>query len=422
MKRRSVRIFLSLLAAVGFVAGAAVAPPAQAAQALGDFYNSTSIHRVNLTIEQTSINNLGTKPKEYTAARVEFVTGGNRSSGLIDIGLRLKGSTSLDKLTGKPSLKIKFNWKDLKGNRFLGLKGMTLNAMTQDSSMIHEASAYRFMNLIGLPTSKTGYAEVFINGVSKGLYLNVETPDDVFLSKRFTNPTQHLYEAQAFRDLLFGNDGGTDIKGAYLVDEGWKTTPNKKDLTKLIQVANLNDNAQWWSKLNTYTDRTLLIRTFAAENLLGHWDSYSGPIINNHFWRSDDKGKFTMIPWGVDQTFGENRATTTILLDDYFFAMDARDVGYPWVKIANKKDTLPRGLLFQRCLDYKPCKTAYLTELKSISAKATSYKMPTIMSSYAKLIKGYSSAGAIDEQKRSIAWLAKQQTTVAKLMKKYGIK
>lgn len=415
------RTWSSILLALGLVASLLGASPASAAQGLGDFYNSTSIHEVYLTIDANSITNLDKTPKDYTAARVEFKTANGSSSGPIDIGLRLKGSTSLEKLAGRPSFKFKFNWKNLKGNRFLGLKGMTLNALTQDTSMIHEAAAYRLFNAMGIPASKTGYAKVFVNGTLKGLYLNVETPDDIFLSKRFADPTQHLYEAQAFRDLMIGNDFGGENSGRFTVDEGWKTTPNKNDLNKLIEVANITNSASWWTQLGKYTNRPLLIKQFAVENFIGHWDSYSGPIINNHFWRSNDKGVFTMVPWGVDQTFGENRQTST-LGDDYFFAMDAKEVGYPWVMQSHKKPAIPRGLLFQRCLDYKPCKTEYLNDLKLVSAKATSSNLSGFMTNTAKLIVAYSSDNAKTEQTRSIAWLKKQQTNVATLMKKYGIK
>lgn len=421
MRQRSLRIVWALLIALGLVAGSITVQPAFAAQSLANFYNSTSIHSVYFTISTTSTNALNQRPKDYAAARVEFKTDSSGSSGLIDIGLRLKGTTSLEKLNGKPSFKIKFNWDSLKGNRFLGLKAMTLNSLTQDTSMIHEAAAYSLFNAMSIPASKTGYAKVYVNGTLKGLYLNVETPDDIFLSKRFTNPTQHLYEAIAFRDLKPGNDAGDDTTGSYLVDEGWKTTPNKLDLKKLISVAGITNQASWWQQLSVYTNRGLLVRQFAVENFLGHWDGYSGPIINNHFLRSDDRGKFTMIPWGVDQTFGENRATQ-VQGDDYFFAMDTKDAGYPWVKIANKKDSLPRGLLFQKCLAYKPCKTEYLTALKAVSAKATSMKLGTAMAASAKLIGSFSSSSATVEQTRSINWIKLQQAKVVALLKKNGIK
>ncbi len=418
--RKLSRAVWSIFLSLGLVAAAIAAPPASAAQSLADFYNSTSIHEVYLTLDSTSVANLGKAPKEYTMAQVELKSIGG-TSGKFSTGVRLKGSTSLEKLSGKPSFKLKFNWSNLKGQRFLGLKSMTLTAMQQDGSMIHEAAAYRLFNSMGIPAPKTGYAKVYVNGTLKGLYINVETTDDIFLSKRFGDPTQHLYEAQAFKDLMYGNDRGGEQSGPYLVDEGWSTTPDKKDLGKLIEVANMTTGASWWKAMDTYTDRAKLIRQFAVENFLGHWDSYSGPIINNHYLRSNDRGKFTMIPAGVDQTFGENRQTP-VKGDSYYFAMDAKEVGYPWVMQSHKKPAIPRGLLFQKCLTYKPCKTIYLTELKAVSAKATSSKLANFMTSTSGLIAEFSNADAKAEQTRSINWMKKQQSNVAAILKKNGIK
>ncbi len=418
--RKLSRAVWSIFLSLGLVATAIAVPPASAAQSLGDFYNGTSIHEVYITLDSASIGNLNKAPREYTMGQVELKSIGG-TSGKFSTGVRLKGSTSLEKLSGKPSFKLKFNWSNLKGQRFLGLKSMTLNAMQQDTSMIHEAAAYRLFNSMGIPAPKTGYAKVYVNGTLKGLYINVETIDDIFLSKRFGDPTQHLYEAVALKDLMYGNDRGGAQTGPYLVDEGWSTTPDKKDLGKLIEVANMTTGAAWWKAMDTYTDRAKLIRQFAVENFLGHWDSYSGPIINNHYLRSNDRGKFTMIPSGTDQTFGENRATP-IKGDSYYFPMDTKEAGFPWVMQVHNKPAIPRGLLFQKCLTYKPCKTLYLTELKAVSAKATSSKLATFMFNTAGLITEFANADVRAEQTRSINWMKKQQSNVAALLKKNGIK
>jgi hypothetical protein len=218
-----------------------------------------------------------------------------------------------------------------------------------------------------------------------------------------------------------GNANGLENDGAYLVKEGWTAAPNKKDLQNLINAANISSQASWWAKLATVTDRSQLIRMWATENFVGHWDGYSGPIINNHYWRSSVSGKFSMIPWGTDQTFGENRQTSTPN-DDYFFPMDRAAVGFPWVWQAFKKETMNRGLLFRKCLAYKPCKTEYLLQLKAVSAKATSIRLTTLMKNASTLIAPYSNDATKQEQARTQAWVVKQQAKVAALLKLNKIK
>lgn len=387
-----------------------------------DLFNPARINTIELSIPDASAASLNSSStaKNYVAATFKFTSNG-LSIGPIDVGIRLKGSTSLERLSGRPSFKVAFNWKLLKGNRFLGLKNLTLNAMTQDGSKLHEYGAYRLFNLMGVPAPRTGWSELRTNGSSRGLYLSLESVDDIFLNSKFRDVTQHLYEGVALNDLKPGNANGGENDGDYLVKEGWAARQDKADLQKLINAANYSSGSAWWTKLGTVMDRTALLKMLAVENFIGHWDGYSGPLQNNHFLRSNILGKFTMLPWGTDQTFGENRATRE-LLDDYFMPLDKPAAGFPWVQQSFKKDTMPRGLLFTKCLAYKTCKVAYLTQLKAVSAKITSAKFVTSMKSAATTISSYSAADVKAEQLRVQSWIVKQQSRVKAVLKANGIR
>ncbi len=403
------------------LAGLLVAPHqsiAAAPIALGDIYNNSSITTFEIGIPDQSVAALASHPKDFTAATVRMLVG-SKDSGVINLGVRFKGSTSLDTIAGRPSLKLKFNF--VPGFRFLGLKNMTLNAMQQDGSKLHEFGAYALFNAMGQPASKTGWARVYINGVDKGLYLNVETIDDIFLSKRFTDNTQHLYEGQALNDFKVGNADGDKNSGKFLVDEGWKKVPNKNDLNTMINALSIKDNAKWWSRLNTYWNRAELINHMAIENFLGHWDGYSGPIINNYFIRSNPQGKFVMIPWGLDQTFGENRNDKLKGLT-YSFSMLAAKVGFPWSGMFGFPKTMDRGMLYMRCIAYTPCKIAYLKALKAVSAKATSMKLVAKMKAAAALTSSLRVGLNAAITTNTYNFVALQQAAVAKLLKANKIK
>jgi len=397
-------------------------PASAATLAQTDIFSTTAISAIELQIPDasaTSLNNQNTA-KDYVAATFKFIANG-QSIGPINVGIRMKGSTSLSTLDRTPSFKVAFNWKLLKGNRFLGLKNLTLNAMTQDESKLHEFGSYKLFNLMGVPAPRTGWTDLKINGTAKGLYLSVESVDDIFLGTKFKDLTQHLYEGVALNDLKVGNDNGTKNTGKYLVKEGWADTPNKTDLGKLIAAANYSSGAKWYAKLATITDRAELLRMFAVENFIGHWDGYTGPLQNNHFFRSNILGKFTIIPWGADQTFGENRQTR-VLLDDYFIPLDKPTAGFPWVQQSFKKDTMPRGMLFVKCLAYSVCKKDYLIQLKAVSAKVTSSKFVTAMKSASTVISSRTSQPMKNEQVRVQSWIGKQQTRVASVLKANGIR
>jgi len=246
------------------------------------------------------------------------------------------------------------------------------------------------------------------------------------MAKRFKDITQHVYEGIALEDFKPGNDDGDNVSGSFLADYGWKVTPNKNDLKKFISVANYKDPATWYKALDTVTDRPALIKFMAVETFLGHWDGYTGPNINNYFIRSSTRGKFTFSPWGADQTFGENRQTSA-LGDNFYTPMLAKTATHPWLP----RETA-RGSLYTKCISYSVCKNAYLTELKAVSAMATTMKLASLMKSAAAVIKPvilakYPAGSDMNqviamEQTRSISFITTRQREVASLLKTNKIK
>ena len=402
--------------------------PAQAVSTLKstDFFNPAKILRIDLDLPAETVAALNSRStyRIYAPGVVTMSVDG-RTSGNLDMDIRLKGSTSISKLDATPSFKIRFP-KGPSGTGYLGQRRLTLNALTQDGSKIHEYGAYALFNAMGVPASKTGWARVYVNGVDRGLYLNVEQPDENFMAKRFKDITQHVYEGVAVNDFKPGKDTGDNVSGAFLADYGWKVTPNKNDLTKFISVANYKDAATWYKALETYADRPALIKFMAVENFLGHWDGYTGPNVNNFFVRSNTRGKFTFIPWGADQTFGENRATSA-LADILYSPMLSKTSTHPWLN----KETA-RGMLYTKCIAYSVCKTAYLTELKAVSAMVTKMKLVTLIKSAAATIKpvimnrypaGSDMLESIGiEQNSTIKFITTRQKEVAALVKTYKIK
>jgi len=401
--------------------------PAQAntALTLNDIYSPAKVLKIELTLPARSVESLNNPAtfKVYVPGQVK-ISYGSLTSPLLDINLKLKGTTSMSALNATPSFKIRFK-KDAAGLGYLGLRRMTLNAMTQDTSKVHEFGSYALFNAMGVPASRTGWAKVLVNGANKGLYVNIEQPDQVFMSSRFRDITQHVYEGVAMKDLKLGSDDGAEQTGSFLVDYGWKVTPNKNDLKSVITAVNETDPAKWYENLNTYFDRATLIKTLAVENFVGHWDGYSGPDINNYYLRTSTTNKFTLIPWGTDQTFGENRQTA-IAGDTFFYPLVSERADQPWAT------NLKRGLLYVKCINYKPCRTQYLLQLKSVSTMATTMKLSAKITNAEKLIEPTLKDQFITdpatlalihkEQARTLRFIVVQQGNVKKALTTYGVK
>ena len=162
--------------------------------------------------------------------------------------------------------------------------------------MVHELLAYRAYRAMGLRASRTGYANVAVNGIDYGLHLNVETLDDVFLAGV---STQHLYEAEVGDDTYAG--GATDFE----IDEG--TESSTSDLEALIAAVQGDTPEDFSDRVAGLADLQQMVRMWAAERYIGHWDGYTGLDAswspNNYYLHSDESGLFTMIPSGPDMAW-----------------------------------------------------------------------------------------------------------------------
>ncbi|MEI7420143.1 MAG: CotH kinase family protein [Actinomycetes bacterium] len=421
------RLAIGLIATLSVLSSISGSANAAAPLTLTDIYNPSKVIRIDFNLPADSVSSLNNQDslETYVPGTVTLSLG-TKTSGAQDIHVRLKGSTSLQKLDWTPSFKIKFK-KGPTGLGYLGLRRMTLNAMTQDDSKLHEFGAYALFNAIGVPASKTGWARIYVNGKDKGLYINIETPDETFMARRFKDITQHVYEG-AGSDFYLGSDTGDNKTGAFLVDAGWKVTPNKYDLNTLISYTYLNDPASWYAGLLKVTDRAELIKFFAVENFIGHWDGYSGPDKNNYFIRSNTQGKFTFIPWGADQTFGENR-WSPLVGDTFDMPMLSDRSDQPWVKDSS------RGKIYVQCINNKACKIEYLKALKAVSAKVASIQLGAKIATAAKVIEPVlqsqygTDLGTMKylndihtEQNRTIWFIANRRVQVSDLLKQNGIK
>lgn len=278
--------------------GSGGGPPPDAAWV----FDPGAVQVIDLTLPQTTIDAIDANPTaDYYDASFSLTRADGQTYGPLAIGVRLKGGIgSFRTLGAKAAFKIKFN-HSVAGQRFQGLKKLTLNNMIQDKSMVHETLAYAAFRSMGVPAPRTGYAFVLVNGQDYGVYVNVETLDDIALPRLFPS-TQHLYEGEYTDDVSPG------AAGSFAVDEGSDT--DRSDLDALI--AAVNAPGPWSQQVGSLADLNEMTRHWAVERYIGHWDGYSGwddsgfgPYSpNNYFLHSDASGRFSMLPWGTDQTWG----------------------------------------------------------------------------------------------------------------------
>jgi CotH kinase protein len=345
--RRRASAFSGLRHVVAVAAVAMVplieAKPAAAADEIAWMFDPDAVVEVNLGgLSEEELDALEAEPDEYQKGTFELkVNGAPKGPELIDVGIRRKGGfgSSRPIKTGKSGLKLRFD-EFVDDQLFFGIKRLTLNNMFQDESMVHETLTYELFHALELPASRTGYAFVNLNGAKYGLFLNVETLDEISLPQWFPT-TGHLYEADA---------AGTDVRpgqaGTFEVDEG--DDEDLSDLEALIATAN-GEAGDWSEGMEAVADLERMTAEWAVERYVGHWDGYAGapeptpdpedPIRpNNYYLHSDEAGVFQLMPWGTDQTWEFPRG----------FEASAS------------------GLMFNKCLADASCRDLYLDGLTDI--------------------------------------------------------
>lgn len=390
--------------------------PSEAKNQTADIFTVKSISQITITLSEKSAGKLAGAPKVSVPARFAISNeSGTLKLSNLPVDFHLKGTSTLQQnpslVSSRPSLRVKFHQVGAIKLPFLG-KSLTLNSMTQDQSKIHEYTSYRLYNAMNVPAPRVGYAKVTVviggRTFDKGLFAIIEPYDDAFLERNFEGHTQHLYEpCKHWTDVTKpGASKGTDQcdNAVFEVKEGWKSVPNKLDLRALSSIQKLADNAEWWLAMDRYTDRDEFIRMWAVDNFVSAWDSYSGAIINNYYLRSDSMGVFTMMPTGTDETF------------EYNFKMDATSIGYPLIYDNFGIQTKGRGVMFTRCLNFKPCRNQYLDTLRAVKEKAASIKLKDSVDQIGTLLNGTPTWGQLAVKN----WIDMKSNDVDALLQKYG--
>ena len=343
--------YKAFLLALTLLLGLAVATPAEAAvTSLKEGTDAAAVLFDPLAISQVELTHTTGYPAltydllntdTFQHANIKITLPGKAAVTLTNVGVRLKGQASRG--DAKFPMKIKFD-AFVPKQYFLGLKRITLNNMVQDPSFIHEATAYKMYRAAGVPAPRTGYSKVKVEGASLGLYLNIESVDQVF-AKRWYKSTGHIYAGPYNCDVVPNNTC-------------YEATIGNTDRSHLSQAGNVAylDGVDWWYAINNVADMPRIIKLMATDIFMSNWDGYTDAVQNNHFIHFDTDGVFTVIPWGLDQTFTADPSADLTW-----------DASGPIFRGWSDH----RSTLLDHCIAYAPCHSQLIREGVRISALAT---------------------------------------------------
>ena len=250
--------------------------------------------RFDIEMSQAAIDQLYADPYTYVPAALTYA--GVRFE---PVGVHIKGQWgSFRYPDAKMALKVDLREYD-DSFRLRGLEKLTLNNMVQDWSCVHETLAYELMRQCDVPGPRTAWAEVYLNGEYRGLYLHLESIDDVFLARWFASAEGNLYEGEYGQDLSLGWIDGLEVD-----EQGALAVPDRADLVALATLIAQPPTEGLVGDLEAIVDVDRTLRALAVETVIGHWDGYFYYPNNWRVYHEPTSGQFQLLPSGVDQTFG----------------------------------------------------------------------------------------------------------------------
>lgn len=208
-------------------------------------------------------------------------------------GIRLKGNNSLHRSKGnKFPFKVDFD-RFVPEQEFQGLKKINLHNNSVDDSNLREYLSYGVWRAHGMPASRTGFAEVWLNGENLGLYTVVEQVDRRFLLRNFGHDDGDLYKPEHPAGTLewFGDD----ISAYENLGHKRRDGTDHAAFLHLVNVINHGEAGDFSRVLDVEN----VLTYFAGNVALGNDDNYVSKAHNYYLYEKSPR-LFAMIPWDMN--------------------------------------------------------------------------------------------------------------------------
>ncbi len=268
------------------------------------FYDLGTIQQIVIEVSSLTMNDMDNEAyyaysqhpsnPELTYWDANILINGER---IDHVGLRLKGSSTFQYWSGKPSLKVKFD-ELVEGQRFAGLKRAVFNNMTGDPAMAREVIGYALWRDAGMAVPRANIAQLYlvIDGEEPeyyGMYTNLEAYDSEWVERNYDDDGGDLWE---------GNDSADFTRNGI---SHFELTTGPGDTEALDeardQVQNHGDD--FYAEVNDVLDMDQFLDFWAFSVAIGNRDGY--PYNRNDFYIYHDPadGRFDFTPWGMDESF-----------------------------------------------------------------------------------------------------------------------
>ncbi|MDI1460743.1 CotH kinase family protein [Catellatospora sp. KI3] len=193
------------------------------------------------------------------------------------------------------------------GRRYQGRSEIAVRVagMGGGSTVVNEAVSLSVLAAAGQPTQRYTYAGFRVNGAPAKARLLVEHPDEDFADGLGNGV---LYKSLATSQFTYQGEDPTEYEDDFkqINDKG---SHDLKPVIDLVKWVNEASDADFDAHLADHVDIGSFASYTALQNLLLNFDDMAGPGRNYYLWYNLDTERFQVIGWDHNLTFSGSATT-----------------------------------------------------------------------------------------------------------------
>lgn len=188
---------------------------------------------------------------------------------------------------------------------FQGTREIHVNAEYSDPSLMRNKLSLDFFSDIGVLSPSSKHIALSINGNFQGVYLQLESVDEMFLASRKL-PSGSIYYAvddDANFSLMseLDNDVKTSLSSGYELKCGDENS--EEYVSDLVYQINTISRASYEKEIVKLIDVNKYLRWLAGIVCTSNFDGF---VHNYALYRNSETKRFEIIPWDYDATWGRD--------------------------------------------------------------------------------------------------------------------
>ncbi|MEU5890623.1 CotH kinase family protein [Streptomyces sp. NPDC047461] len=189
----------------------------------------------------------------------------------------------------------------VEGRAYQGEREISLRPGSNGQVPVNEALSLNLTDTTGQKSERYAFTSVKVNNRPVATRLMVESPDTEY-AESIGDGNGVLYKARAGGSFAYKGDDPTDYEESFeqLNKVG---SQDLEPVMKLIKWADEASDEEFEKELDQHVDVESLATYLAAQNLLMNFDDMAGPGKNYLLWYDLDTKKFSVLGWDYNLTF-----------------------------------------------------------------------------------------------------------------------